>query len=87
MAYILILTENVIKNDIPAIPAANYDQIMRAIHERLSVNPLAFGKQLRHGLSYYRSLRVGDWRIAYRVEGNNVIIAHIELRRDAYKKW
>jgi len=87
MAYVIIFTENAIKRDIPAIPPANYDQIMRAIHERLTVDPIRLGKPLRHGLTGYRRLRVGDWRIAYRVEGDKVIVAHIELRRDAYKGW
>jgi len=86
MAYVISFTENALKKDVPSIPAANYDSIMRAIHERLTVAPLSFGKQLRYGLKHYRSLRVGEWRIAYRVEGETVIIAHIENRRDAYKR-
>ena len=87
MAYIISFTANAIKNDIPKIPAAYYDTIMRAIYERLTAAPLDFGKPLRHELNAMRSLRVGNWRIGYTVEGETVIIAHIELRRDAYKGW
>ena len=87
MAYEIHFEERVIKRDIPSIPLANKEQIMRAIYERLTVAPLNYGKPLRHGLSGLRSLRVGDWRIGYCVEGGDVVIEHIELRRDAYKDW
>ena len=87
MAYIISFAASAIKNDIPKIPAAYYDTIMRAIHERLSKAPLDFGKPLRHELNGMRSLRVGNWRVGYTVEDGNVIIARIELRRDAYKGW
>jgi len=85
MAYVVSFTENVIKRDIPAIPAANYDPIMRAIHDRLTVAPEHYGKQLRYGLKYYRRIQVGERRILYRGEGSSVIVAHIEMRRDVYK--
>ena len=75
------------ENDLAEMPPPARRQVLRAIQERIMVAPLAFGKQLKHGLSGYRSLRVGDWRIGYTVDENNVSIAHIELRRDAYKGW
>ena len=87
MAYVICFAKNVIKNDIPAIPAANYDTIMRAIHERLAVAPLDYGKPLRHELAGLYSLGVGNWRVGYYIEGNTVIIVHIDPRRDAYKNW
>ena len=75
------------EEDVAAAPAVNRKQILRAIYERLTVAPLDFGKPLRHSLSGIRSLRVGDWRIAYIVEGQTVTVTHITLRRDAYKGW
>jgi len=87
MAHRIILMPRVTRNDYPKIPTNSRRQILRAIHERLAVSPLDFGKPLRHELGGMRSLRVGDWRIGYFVEGETVIIAHIELRRDAYKGW
>ena len=73
--------------DLSAMPSSARLQVLRAIRERLSAAPLSFGKPLRHSLSGMRSLRVGDWRIGYSVEGATVIVEHIELRRDAYKGW
>jgi len=87
MAYTISFAKNVIKNDIPAIPAAYYETIMRAIHERLTVAPLDFGKPLLYKLNGLRVLGVGNWRIGYYVEDETVIITHIDPRRDAYKKW
>ena len=87
MSFAVIYEKVVVNEDIPAIPKAEKAPIIRAINERIAVAPLSFGKQLSHGLTNYRSLRVGNWRIAFRVEGDKVIIAHIDRRRDAYKKW
>ena len=82
-----VVLEKKADEDLAAMPSASRRQVLRAIQERLAVSPLSFGKQLRYGLTHYRSLRVGDWRIAYRIVDDTVIIAHIELRRDAYKGW
>ena len=76
-----------LREDFPKIPHAVRPQIERAIRERLTVAPLLLGKALKHSLSGMRSLRVGDYRIGYVVEGANVIIKRIEHRRDAYKGW
>ena len=87
MTFTVIYDPRVQKEDLPKIPEQNKAQIAKAIHERLAIAPLSFGKPLRHSLSGMRSLRVGDWRIGYYVEGRNVVIEHIEIRRDAYKGW
>ena len=87
MRYRIEYSEKVRRVDAPNIPRAHRAQIEKAISERLAVAPLDFGKPLRHNLNGIRSLRVGDWRIGYCVEGETVTITHIELRRDAYKGW
>jgi len=87
MVYRIIYESNVTREDFPKIPEVNRRQILRAINERLSVAPLGFGKQLRYSLNELRRLRVGDWRIAYKVEGETVKIVRIQNRRDAYKDW
>ncbi|MCL1919630.1 MAG: type II toxin-antitoxin system RelE/ParE family toxin [Kiritimatiellaeota bacterium] len=74
-------------DDLAAMPSADRKQVLRAICERLTAAPFSFGKPLRHSLSGMRSLRVGDWRIAYVVDDQTVTVSHITLRRDAYKGW
>jgi len=85
MPYKIFYIEKVVKDTIPSIPQTDKGIIVKAINERLTVDPIGFGKPLRYKLKGYRRLRVGDWRVIYRVEGQNVTITAIVNRRDAYK--
>ena len=84
MAYPVQFAEIVVKEQIPAIPMPFRQQIKRAIEERLSVDPVRLGKPLKYSLFGLRSLRVGDWRIIYRINGNSVEIIKIGNRKDVY---
>ena len=84
MPYNVIIEDKVKKEDLPFIPRANAIQILRAIEDRLAVDPVGCGKPLRHNLKGSWRLRVGDWRILYRVKGEVVTVYAIDLRRDAY---
>ena len=86
MPYTIVYNASVVEKDIPAIPKTNRGQIQRAIEERIAIAPEKLGKPLRHNLKGYRRLRVGDWRIVYRIEGENVIVSAIALRRDVYEE-
>lgn len=69
----------VVLQDIPALPTADRKRIWRAIDAKLARHPYLFGKPLRMSLTGCRSLRVGDYRIVYRIEGTVVriyVIAH-----------
>jgi len=57
---------------------------MDAIEEKLAVAPEIFGKPLRYSMKGYRSLRVGDYRVIYRIAGMTVRIARIAHRSTAY---
>jgi mRNA interferase RelE/StbE len=85
MAYTIQFVENVVKEQLPSIPMPWRQQIKRAIEERLVVDPVKFGKPLRHSLFGLRRLRVGDWRIIYRINGNVVEIIKIGNRKDVYE--
>jgi len=74
-----------LRDDIQKIPPANRIQIQRAISERLTVDPIRLGKALEGKYKGLRRLRVGDWRIVYKVDGDSVVIRSIKLRRDSYK--
>ena len=84
--YSIQFAENVVAEQIPSIPMPYRKQIKRAIEERLAINPIKFGKPLRHSLFGLRRLRVGDWRIIYRINGAIVEIVKIGNRKDIYKK-
>jgi mRNA interferase RelE/StbE len=72
--------------DIPRLNETLKKRIKRAIEERLSISPHQYGEPLRKTLKGYWKLRVGDYRVVYKVEGNEVWIFAIINRKDVYKK-
>lgn len=61
--------------------------IRRAINSRLTVDPIAYGKPLRHSLKGRWRLRVGDWRVVYLIDlpQRVVTITAIKHRKDIYE--
>ena len=74
-----------VEDDIPRIDRAWKTEIKRAIEEKLAVKPDMYGKPLRRSLKGYRKLRVGDYRIIYRIENNKVKIFAIQHRSVVYE--
>jgi mRNA interferase RelE/StbE len=72
--------------DIPQLNETLKKRIKKAIEERLSIFPDQYGEPLRKTLKGYWKLRVGDYRVVYKVEGNEVWIFAIINRKDVYKK-
>ncbi len=72
--------------DIPQLNETLKKRIKRAIEERLSISPHQYGEPLRKTLKGYWKLRVGDYRVVYKVKGNEVWIFAIINRKDVYKK-
>ena len=85
MAYTIQFVEEVVREQIPSIPKPWREQIKRAIEERLTIDPVKLGKPLRYSLFGLRRLRVGDWMIIYRINGNVVEIIKIGNRKDVYE--
>ncbi len=74
----------VVQKDIPKLPAAWKEKIKRAIESRLTTKPDVYGKPLRRSFKNYRKLRVGDYRVIFRIEGNLVKILIIQHRSIVY---
>ena len=75
-----------VKNDdIPRLSPNIAARIENAIINRLLVNPVKNGFYLRGSLKGYRKLRVGDWRIIYRIVDKEIRIIAIGKRKDVYK--
>jgi mRNA interferase RelE/StbE len=72
--------------DIPKLNETLKKRIKKAIEERLSISPHQYGEPLRKTLKGYWKLRVGDYRVVYKAEGNEVWIFAIINRKDVYKK-
>ncbi|PIY31365.1 MAG: type II toxin-antitoxin system RelE/ParE family toxin [Candidatus Infernicultor aquiphilus] len=71
--------------DIPRLDSYIAIRIENAIRKRLMVNPIKYGYYLRGSLKGYRKLRVGDWRIIYRIIDKEIRIIAIGNRKDVYK--
>ena len=75
-----------VKNeDIPRLSSNIALRIENAIKNRLMINPVKYGFYLRGSLKGYRKLRVGDWRIIYRIVDKEIRIIAIGNRKDVYK--
>jgi mRNA interferase RelE/StbE len=85
MPYSIRFAEIVANEQIPSIPSPYRQQIKRAIEERLAIDPVKFGKPLRYSLFGLRRLRIGDWRVIYRINGDAVEIVKIGNRKDVYE--
>jgi mRNA interferase RelE/StbE len=85
--YEILYLEEVIKKHIPALSHPAKILIKQAIEQRLSIDPISFGKPLRYSLKGHRRLRVGDYRIVYRIELQNVIVIAIKHRKEIYENF
>ncbi len=74
--------------DYKKIPPAIREIIRNAIEKKLMVDPMRFGKPLRYSLKGYRRLRVGDYRVIYKVDEDKVIVIIVEIdhRKDIYEE-
>jgi mRNA interferase RelE/StbE len=86
MEYNLIYHPAVKKVDLPKIDVKNKSMIKRAIEERLTASPEIYGKPLRRSLKGYWKLRVGNYRIVFKIAGNDIRILAIIDRKTVYQK-
>jgi mRNA interferase RelE/StbE len=61
--------------------------IKAAIENKLTVNPRAFGKPLAGSLRGHYRLRIGDYRVIYRVNDDLVTTVAIGHRKDIYNDY
>ena len=85
MSYEILYVDKVVKEDIPKISGSYKDRIKQAIETRLMTEPDLYGKPLRRSLKGYFKLRVGDYRIVFRIENQKVKIFAIAHRRVVYE--
>lgn len=87
-AYQIEYLDSVVEDDIPSLPKRIKSSIKKAIEERLMMDPVGFGKPLRYSLRGHRRLRVGDYRIVYRIESESkiVLVVAIKHRKDIYEE-
>jgi mRNA interferase RelE/StbE len=86
MEYNLNYHPDVQKVDLPKIDARNKSMIKRAIEERLATSPEVYGKPLRRSLKGYWKLRVGDYRVVFKIAANDIRILAIINRKAVYQQ-
>ena len=74
-----------VKGDLKNLEALIKARIKCAIETRLAVDPIKFGEPLKGNLKRFRKLRIGDYRIVYRVIQEEVIILGIGHRKYIYE--
>ena len=72
--------------DLPSISKDNQNRIKHAVENKLGRAPQDFGEPLRRSLKGHWKLRVGDWRVIYKIEGKTVIVLRIGHRREIYER-
>ena len=85
-SFEIIYEKEVVHVDIPSLPNPWGRKIRETIESKLTRNPELYGKPLRRGLSGYRKLRVGDYRVIYGLSRSTVRIVIIDHRSTVYKE-
>lgn len=85
MRYQIKLTEDALKQ-LARIPRNFRNSILKAIEERLSENPYRFKPLVCNWKGYFR-MRVGYYRVIYKVEDEKVtvVIVRIAVRGNVYE--
>lgn len=87
MTFSLRYHQEVVRHDIPALVKKEKGRIQKAIAEKLTTHPEVFGKPLRRSLKGYRRLRIGHYRVVFRIEEDTVKIFAIGHRSVVYEDF
>lgn len=85
VAYIITYHHLVKTEDLPRLDNTIRTRIKKAIETRLMVAPEQYGEPLRRTLKGYWKLRVGDYRVVFKIERDQITILGIRHRRDVYE--
>lgn len=85
MSYKILYHPKVKEEDLPAIDFSIQKRIFHAIETRLMSAPEKYGKPLRGTLKSYWKLRIGDYRIVYKIVKKEVWVFLIIHRDKVYQ--
>ena len=79
-----ILYHHDVEEDLESVGPSAAKRIVRAIDSKLGLSPLDFGAPLSGNLANFRKLRIGDYRVVYRVREKAVVVYVLAVgpRRD-----
>ena len=86
-----IVFRDVVWRDLADIPVNMRARLLTAVEKRLSLHPTQYGLRLRQSLSNLWKIRVGDYRIIYEIDRDQVTVWAILNRKDVYpevtRRW
>ena len=77
--------ESVAQSDVKKLSRKDKNRIKKAIEERLVQDPVSFGKPLQYSFKGCRCMRVGSYRVVFKLETKIILIVKIGHRKDIYK--
>lgn len=80
-----IIYHPAVRDDIAKINEKLKIHIRKAISTRLAIAPQQYGEPLRKTLKGYWKMRVGDYRIVFKIYGNEILILAILHRKTVYE--
>jgi mRNA interferase RelE/StbE len=85
MKYAICYSEHLDWKRFAKLPRKDKERIKTAIERKLTSRPEIFGKPLRQSLTGCRSLRIGDYRVIFRISRRAVEIVLFGHRSTIYK--
>ena len=85
-SYEIVYSDIVAALDIPRLGSVERERMKVAIQNKLTRSPDIFGKPLQKPHNGFWSLRVGSYRVIYRITQNRVRIVIIDTRDRVYKE-
>lgn len=82
--YAVLIDELVFKEDFKGIDKSDQRKIIKAIRKKLTTNPEVYGQPLKRDLQGLWKLRVGQYRVVYRIEKDKILVYVVKVgfRRD-----
>jgi mRNA interferase RelE/StbE len=84
--YQVVVNDEVVRKDLPRLSSEWNLRILTSIKAKLETSPESFGQPLRKSLKGYYKLRVGDYRVIFRIDGQYVRVIAIRHRSEVYKR-
>ena len=76
-----------VSKDIKKINSPDKIRIKKAIENKLVQNPEKYAEHLRGELKNYWKLRVGDYRVVFKVGSKELLVLAIAHRKEIYKRF
>lgn len=86
MTFTVRYYPDVLSDDVPALSHSTRERIRKAIETKLMFAPQNYGEPLRKTLKGFWKLRVGDYRIVFKIKEDTVQVIGIGHRKDIYER-